>query len=173
MAYIDNNLILGGSITISGSGMTIAGQTITGTGTVLSTNVIDLASGGTTPANGTSALQTRDIGEGGDYPLLRVDVTTAFTGATSVEFQIIQHDDTAQSVNVTQVGTTGPIALASLTAGARFVAEINPRLLSKGQRYLSARYLIVGTSTAGAAFVDLGMDIQDGQKFYPSGFSLS
>jgi hypothetical protein len=167
MAYVDNNLVLGGSIAYSGGTVTITGQSIVGTNTsVLSTNVIDLASGGI-PSG-----QTRDMGSGADYDYLRTIVTTAFAGATSVEFQAIQHDDTAQSTNVTVVGTTGAVLLANLTLGARLVAQINPRIGSKGQRYMSGRFVIVGAGSAGTAFVDIGAEFQDGQKFYPNGFAV-
>ncbi|MBU3640521.1 Bbp16 family capsid cement protein [Polynucleobacter sp. Fuers-14] len=162
-------MILDALLTLAGSivGNTVTPQTVTGTNTnVLSTNVIDLSTGGI-PSG-----QVRDIGEGSDIPALRVEVMTAFAGATSVEFQAIQHDDTAQSTNVTVVGSTGAIPVASLVAGARFVAEINPRIASKGQRYLSGRFVIVGAGSAGAIFADIGVEIQDGQKFLPSGFAV-
>jgi len=153
--YVDNNLLLSGAI----SGSTITGQTVTGTNTsVLSTNTVDL-------------LQARDMGEGQDL-YLRAQVVTAVAGATSIEVQAIAADDAALTSNVTVIGTTGAIPLASLTAGARLASAINVRLASKGQRYLGARYVIVGTGSAGAFVCDLGIDIQDGQKFYPSGFAV-
>jgi len=165
--YADALLTLGGSAV----GSTITGQAITATGNTLSTNVVDLSSG--YAPNGIGAAQTRDLGEGSDFDFMRVEVIAAFNNATSVEFQIIQHDDTAQSVNVTVVGTTGAIPLASLVAGARFAAQINPRLASKGQRYISGRWVVVGTApTTGTIFADLGAEIQDGQKFYPVGFAV-
>ena len=156
-------------LTLAGSivGNTIRSQTVTGTNTsVNSANVIDLSTGGI-PAG-----QVRDIGEGSDIPNMRVEVMTAFAGATSVEFQVIGSDDAAQSVNVTVLGSTGAIPLTSLVAGARFAAEINPRIGSKGQRYLSGRFVIVGAGSAGAIFADIGIEIQDGQKFLPSGFAV-
>lgn len=152
--YVDNNLVLSGSI----SGNTVSFQTVTGTGNVLSTNTIDLS-------------VARDMGT--DQALyLRTQVGTAQAGGTSVEIQAIAADDAALTTNVTVIGTTGPIATASLTAGARFVSEVNPRIASLGQRYIGARYVIVGTSTAGTFFTDLGVEIQDGQKFYPGGFAV-
>lgn len=150
----DNNLLVSGSI----SGSTITGQTVTGTGNVLSTNTIDLGT-------------NRDIGEGPDF-YLRAEVVTAVAGATSIEIQAIAADDAALSSNVTVIGTTGAIPVASLTAGARFAAALNPRLGSKGQRYLGARYVITGTGTAGAFVADYGLEVQDGQKFYPAGFAV-
>jgi hypothetical protein len=151
---VDNNLLVSGSI----SGNTVTGQTVTGSGSVLSTNTIDL-------------LQARDIGEGENLSI-RSEVVTAVAGATSIEVQAIAADDAGLTANVTVVGTTGAIPVASLTAGARFVADLNPRIGSKGQRYLGARYVITGTGTAGAFVTDFGLETQDGQKFYPAGFAV-
>lgn len=153
--YVDNNLMVSGSI----SGSTVTGQNVFSAGTsVLSTNTIDL-------------LQNRDIGEGWDV-FGRFQVTTAAAGGTSIEMQIIVADDAALSSNVTVVGTTGAIPVASLVAGARFACAINPRIANKGQRYMGARYTSVGTTTACAVVGDVGAEIQDGQKFYPSGFAV-
>ena len=154
--YVDNNLVVSGAVSAAGA---VSGQTVTGTGNVLSTNTIDLG-------------VARDIGEGNDRLKLRAEVLTAFAGATSVEMQAIVADDAALSSNVTVIGTTGAIPLASLTAGARFAVELNPRIGSKSQRYLGVRYVIVGTGSAGAVFADFGAEYQDGQKFYPNGFAV-
>lgn len=152
--FVDNNLMLSGSVSASGA---VTGQTVTGTGNVISTNVIDLGT-------------NRDMGEGTDL-WLRSQVTVAQAGATSVEIQVVVADDAAISSNVTVLGTTGAIPTASLTAGARFAAAVNPRLGSRGQRYMALRYVIVGTSTAGAFTGDIGLEIQD-FKTYPVGFAV-
>lgn len=153
--YVDAALALSGSIT----GNTVTGQTATGTDTsVLSTNTVDLSI-------------ARDLGEGADL-FGRFEVTTAASGGTSVEMQVIAADAANLTGNVTVIGTTGAIAVASLTAGARFACAINPRLASKGQRYLGLRYVTVGAVSAGAYYGDIGAEIQDGQKFYGSGFAV-
>jgi hypothetical protein len=153
----DARLLLSGAI--SASDNSITGQTVTGTNTsVLSTNTVDLST-------------ARDIGEGADL-FGRFQVGTAAAGGTSVEFQVIAADDAALTTNVAVIGTTGAIATASLTAGARFACDVNPRIASKGQRYVGLRYVIVGAMSAGAYVGDLGIEIQDGQKFYPSGFAI-
>jgi len=149
----------------------ISGNTVTGanafatSANINSTNVVDLSSG----YSPSSVTQTRDVGAGNDLLRMRVAVTTAFTGGTSAAFEIIAHDDTAQSTNVTVIGSTGAIPVASLTAGSRFMAEINTRLLSKGQRYISMRTVNVGANTAGAIYADFGPDLED-FKTYPGGF---
>lgn len=152
---VDNNLTLSGGI--SGTGA-VSFQTVTGASAVLSTNTVDL-------------LQARDVAEGEDL-YLRVQVGTAFAGLTALTIEIVQADDAALSTNVVSLGASGAIPVAQLTAGARFVIDANPRLASKGQRYLGARYTPTGTGTAGTLFADLGLEIQDGQKFYPSGFAV-
>lgn len=153
--FLDNNLLLSGSA----SGSTVSGQAIFSAGSsVLSTNTVDLG-------------VARDIGEGADL-FGRFVYTVAAVGGTSIEHQIITADDAALTTNVTVIASTGPIAVASLTVGARFACELNPRIGSKGQRYIGARYISVGATTAGSVLGDVGVEIQDGQKFYPSGFSV-
>jgi hypothetical protein len=161
--YVDSLLALSGSI----SGNTVTGQNVFSAGTtVTSTNNIDLASGGIPTG------QVRDLGGGTDYARLRVEVVTAFSGGTSCTFNIVTADDAAITTNVTVIGSTGAIAIASLTAGARFEAEINTRIGSKGQRYVAMQAVMSGTSTAGAVYADIGPDIEDA-KYYPSGFAVS
>lgn len=161
--YVDALLALFGSIT---------GNTVTGTNafasgaTIVSPNAIDLSAG--VPAG-----SVRDIGEGSDYDMARVEVTTAFTGGTSVQFVIVNSDDAAGVTNPTIVGASPVIPVASLVAGFRTAFQINPRIGSKGQRYLTMQAINVGANTAGAIYGDIGAEIQDGQKFYPSGFSVS
>jgi predicted RecA/RadA family phage recombinase len=165
--YVDALLALAGSI----SGNTITPAAVFGNGTTVVSgsftggNVVDVASPGNPSGN------VRDLGEG--LPLyLRVQVPTAFTGGTSATFNIVSATDTAITAGVTVIGTTGAIPVASLTAGSRFVAEVNPQLALKGQRYLGLQVINVGNNTTGAIYADLGDAIQDGQKFYPSGFAI-
>jgi hypothetical protein len=161
--YVDALLALSGSI----SGNTVTGQTVFSAGTsVLSTNTVDLASGGI-PSG-----QVRDIGEGSDFAFGRFEVTVAAVGGTSMEFQIITADDAALTTNVKVLGTTGAIPVASLTLGSRFACDINPVIGSKGQRYVGGRTVSVGTTTAGSIYADIGAEIQDGQKFFPNGFAV-
>jgi hypothetical protein len=153
----DARLLVSGSI--SSSDNSITGQTVTGTDTtVLSTNTVDLS-------------VNRDIGEGHDVHA-RIQVATAASGGTSVEVQVVTADNAALSTNLTVIGSTGAIPVASAAAGARFALQINPRIASKGQRYLGLRYVLVGAVSAGAYVGDFGVGIQDGQKFYPSGFAI-
>lgn len=154
--YVDNNLLLSGSVSAAGA---VAAQTATGTDTsVLSTNAVDLG-------------VTRDMGEG--QPLFaRVTTLTAASGGTSVEFQVIASDAANGTGNVQVVGTTGAIPVASVIVNSRFACQINPRLASKGQRYLTGRYVFVGAVSAGAYMMDIGTDIQDGQKMHAVGYAV-
>lgn len=151
---VDALLALHGSIT----GNTVTGANVFATNAnVLSANTVDLGA-------------TRDIGEGKDL-YGRVEITTAVTGGTSVEFQFITDSNANLNTTPVVIGTTGAIPVASLTAGARFVCKLNPALLSKGQQYLGMRAVNVGANAAGQAYADVGAEIAD-FKVYPSGFSV-
>ena len=156
MAYVDNNLLLSGSISSTGA---VEGQTVFSAGTsVVSTNTVDLG-------------VARDMGEGTNL-FGRFQYTVAAAGGTSIEMQVISATDAALLTSVVVLGTTGPIAVASLTIGSRFACDTRPQIGLKGQRYLGLRYISVGTTTAGSVFGDLGAEIQDGQKFYAGGFAV-
>lgn len=156
MPYVDRNLTLSGTL----SGSTWTGQSIAATGNVLSTDSIDLST-------------TRDIGPG-EYPKLHAVIGTAVAGGTSTEIQVITADDSALTTNVTVVGSSGAVLTAQLTAGARFVVNINPQLMGRtARRFMGARYVITGTNSAGTIISHLGLDTQDGQRFYASGFAVS
>jgi hypothetical protein len=138
----------------------ITGQTVTGAGSVLSTNSIDL-------------LQNRDIGEGKDVFML-FQPTVAFAGLTALDMQVISADDAALTTNVSVLGVTSAVPVALLGAGTRHYAEISGRLNSRGQRFLGARYVITGTGTAGALITSIVADIEDASptKLIPSGFAV-
>ena len=127
------------------------------TTTAVSTDTIDLS-------------VARDIGEGQDL-FMNFAVTTALAGGTSVKFEVI----TSAAANLgspTVIGSTDAIVTASLVAGYNTAVRINPQIASLGQRYLGARYTIVGTYTSGKVTADVVIDIQDGRKSYPSGVTV-
>lgn len=115
----------------------------------------------------------RDIGEGNDlYMHFTVDETvTSATGGSTVEFQVIGSTAAALSSPVV-LGSSGAIVKTDLVAGKRVAVRINPQIASLGLRYLGANYVASATLTAGKFTADVVMDIQDGQKFYASGFSV-
>lgn len=129
------------------------------TTTAVSTDTIDLSI-------------ARDIGEGQDL-YMNFAVTTALAGGTSVKFEVIQADNAALSSNVQVIGSSDAVLTAALVAGYNTAVRINPQVASNGKRYLGARYTISGTYTAGAVTADIVTDIQDGKKFYASGFTVA
>lgn len=153
--YVDANLVLSGSAV----GNTVTYQTVTGATAVLSTNTVDLS-------------QARDIGEGNDLVKVRFQVGTVFAGLTALTVDVISTTDAALTAGIVVIGSSGPIPVAQLIAGARFAIELNPRLNSIGQRYLGLRFTPTGTGTTGTVFADLGPDYQDGATFYPTGFAV-
>lgn len=143
----------------------LTGQTVTGTDTsVVSTNSYDTRGG---------SSQTVDLGKG--EPLeVPVNVVTAASGGTSVEFQFISADDTALTTNVTVLSSSGAIPVANLTAGKQVViavAPVDPRTL---RRYVGVRYVLVGAVAAGAYSAGFGHQEPDiPQPSWTSGFSVS
>lgn len=115
----------------------------------------------------------RDIGEGEDlYMAFSVDTAVTAAGAATVEFQVIGSASAALS-SPTVLGSSGAIGKASLTAGQLVYVRINPQYASLGLRYLGANYNVAtGPLTAGAFTANVAHGIQDGRKFYASGFTV-
>lgn len=127
------------------------------TTTAVSTDTIDLSI-------------ARDIGEGTEL-YMNFAVTAALTGGTSVKFEVIS-SAAANLGSPTVIGSSDAIVSADLVAGKNVAVRINPAIASTGQRYLGARYTIVGTYSAGTVTADVVTNIQDGKKFYASGFTV-
>jgi len=128
------------------------------TTTAVSTDTVDLS-------------VARDMGEGGDL-YMNFAMTEAFAGGTSTNFEVIIADNAALSSNVVVIGGSGAIVTASLPLGTNVAVRLNPQIASLGKRYLGARYTVSGTNTAGKVTADIVMDVQDGKKFYASGFTV-
>lgn len=112
----------------------------------------------------------RDIGQG--TPLIAtIVISTTFVGAgASVDFQIASDSTAAIATNgsATSHGSTGPIPVAELVAGARF--EI--KLPAEGREYERYLGLLVVTSgaatTAGAIDAFISLTSQMKTKAYPA-----
>ena len=127
------------------------------TTTAVSTDTVDLG-------------VARDIGAGENL-YMNFTVGTAFAGGTSTEFQVIG-SASADLSSPTVLGSSGAIATAGLTAGKRAAVRVNPAIGSNGLRYFGARYVVVGTNTAGTVTADVVHGVQD-QKSYASGFTVA
>ena len=149
----DRLLVVSGS---NNPGSAISGQAITAT--AVSTDVIDLS-------------VARDVGEGRDLFMV-FTVVVAFAGTGSVNMQVVTDDNAALS-SPTVIGSTGAVAVASLTAGAQYVVPIPPQVASLGERYLGAQYTCSASPTTGTFLTQIVTDIQDGKKYYASGFAVS
>ena len=128
------------------------------TTTAVSTNTIDL-------------VTARDMGEGFEL-YFNFAMITAAVGGTSVKFEVIS-SAAAALTSPTVIGSSDAIVTASLPIGTNVSVRVNSALASLGQRYLGTRYTIVGTYTGGTVTADLVTGIQDGKKFYASGFSVT
>lgn len=134
-------------------------QTVTAT--AVSTDTIDLS-------------VARDMGEGNDlYMNFAVTEAALASGAATVEFQVIGSTAAALTSPVV-LGSSGAIGKASLTLGANVAVRINPQIASLGLRYLGANYVVTtGPLTAGKFTADVVETIQDGRKYYASGFTVA
>ena len=146
-------------LTVSGSntpGSAISGQAITAD--AYSTDTIDLS-------------QARDIGEGETLYMV-FTVVTAFNTLTSLDLEVVASANANLSSHTVLAETN--VLLAGLTAGNQYVVAIPPRIASLGLRYLGARYDVNGTDpTTGSILAQIVHGIQDGRKFYPSGFTVA
>jgi hypothetical protein len=132
-----------------------------------------------------SALTTNVTIVGSTGPLLSATAATAGAFTVGVKYTIATVGTTdftligalsntvGAAFTATGVGAgTGTAKPTALQAGARHAVDLRPLIGSVGQRYLGLQVVNVGNNTAGAIFSDLGLEIQDGQKYYPAGFSV-
>lgn len=132
---------------------------VVGTGTTVSTNIIDLGAAGTDTL-GNTPLQ--DIFRG-NPPKVFCQMTTAATsgGSATIDFRIIQ--SAAENLSSPDIlDSTGALAVATLTAGYRPKLALKPGQVTK--RYLAIHYVVATASvTAGAVTAGLVADEQTNQ----------
>jgi len=164
-------MIFDALLQVSG-GMTAAGamfgQAVAGTNTsVLSTNTIDM---GPPMMNGVPG-QLGDIGSGETLEV-SFTVLTAPTGGTSVQFQLIQADDAALSVNVEVLVQTGAIPIASLPAGSPVVLPAAHAAAYAPRRYIGTRYVLVGAIASMTVFAGLVKNVQN-KPLFKGGYGIA
>ena len=126
------------------------------TATAVSENTIDLQA-------------ARDIGAG-ESTYFIFTVKEAFATGTSLTFQIIS-SASADLSSATVITASGAVATANLAIGDQVALRLPAQVDSTGQRYLGANYVVAGSDfTAGEIDADVVLDLQDGQKYYASGF---
>jgi len=159
----DGTLILCGAIAASGA---ITGQACNGAGNIISTNTIDLAP---------LALGNNQLGDIGSGQLIVVDfhARTAAAGGTSIQFQLIQADDPALTVNVQVLASSGDIPIASLPAGRHVYLELAP-LPFAARRYFGARIVNTGAITF-SVFASVVADPQTplDRMIFRSGYAIT
>lgn len=129
---------------------TTVAQAITGTGTVVSTDSIDLLS-----AN-------RNVGRSFGMRMF-CNVTVALAGGTSIQAQLIQSANS--NLSSPDVLASGPtVALASAIAGAELLDVPIP---GTSKRYLGLQFVLVGTFT-GAGAVQGGVVSETDNQPYPT-----
>lgn len=160
---LDNFLVLFGSISAAG---VVSGAAANGAGNILSTNTIDLAPltiGGNQP------------GDTGAGEVLEVvfNVLTAPTVGTNVQFQLIQADDAALSVNVQVINQTDAFAIAALPAGTIVSLHWDRAAPYPARRYFGARIVNTGAIATLSVFAAVVENVQDLKNLnYKSGYAV-
>lgn len=158
----DAAMLLSGSVSANN---VLTGQSLVGTGSILSANTVDiapLALGGNQPG---------DFGVGENL-FVEFGISATVTGGTSVQFQLIQADDAALTSNVQVISSTDALPIASLTLGQLIPLRWSPASPRPAKRYIGARYVIVGTNTAGAVTAGVVKDAVTTQQNYKSGYTV-
>jgi hypothetical protein len=141
-----------------------------------STGIIGInqfASGATTTSTNTiDMINNRDLGDGPGANSLAIQfqITTAYTGGTSVNFQVQGSTD---NTTWTTYSETGAILVAGLTVGALFSLPLPPVNPDTGAlpRYLRTAYVNAGANTTGAVISWLGN--RDYNQYYKPGIVVS
>jgi hypothetical protein len=117
--------------------------------------------------NGTTVSSTdwidrkkaQDAAGGGDGPFAEIIITTAFTGGTSGQFQIVACD--AAGANPVVLDTTRAFPVAELLVGTRISLQMSPQkaLPAATLTHLRLQCVNVGNNTTGAASAHLTPEV--------------
>ncbi len=119
-------------------------QVVCNSGSEYSTNTVDLGA-------------ARKIW-GGRQLYVVVIVDTAFVTATTIDFQVVTDTSATLAGSTVQI-TTGPIAVASLTAGRAPIVIPIGSAIGTEERYLGMYYVLAGSNaTAGAVTAFVAID---------------
>jgi hypothetical protein len=161
---LDNFALLSGAISATG---VLTGQAANGAGSILGTNTMDLA-----PLS-IGGNQAGDTGAG-EYLAVEFSVLTAPTVGTNVQFQLIQADDAALSVNVEVINQTDALAIAKLPAGTLVPLHWDRAAPYAPRRYFGVRYVNTGAIATFSVVAAVVKSMQDVKNiFYKSGFAVS
>ena len=113
--------------------------------TVLSSKSVDLGSLTNVDSKGNTVIT--DIGRSQVALFAQIIEAVTSGGAATIDFQLIQADDEALSVNVQVLSSTGALALAAMYAGKQIALNL-PVGITK--RYIGMQFVIAtATTTAG------------------------
>jgi len=182
---LDNFLMFTGTSNGASGGITSAANTdAPTTGTQTASNIIDLGVVNGIPGSA-SGGGARDMGIGDDPALkLFAQVTTAFTGGTSLQLVLAGAPDNGSGAagSFTTMWTSAAIVEASLVVGAQLANIDIPRPVP-GQampRFLRLQFVSVGTHGAGAVEATVVLDRFDqpvgtggALSGYPAGITVA
>lgn len=136
--------------------------------TAVSDDSIDLSSAATAGHGAAVGANPHAIGTGKAIRMM-VDVVTSLTGGTSIVFEVITATDAALTTSIEVLGQSDAYLAAALVAGrSQIIVNLNADVQNaqaRNQRFMGARYTIVGTFGAGAVTTAFLLDIQNARVF--------
>ena len=159
---LDNQTLLAGTYNAQNVLTALAAN---GAGTIIGNNVLDL-----NPvlgaANGGDAAQGLDV---------MIQVVTAPTVGTSVQFQLVQADDTALTTNVQVLVQSAAFAIAQLPAGSLVPLRWDRAAPYTPRRYFGLRIINVGAIATASYIAAVGADFQNpvGSTLFKAGYGIA
>lgn len=161
----DNNLIFAGAVSAAGA---LNGQLVNGAGNILSVNTIDLGP----PCLGAIPGQVGEMGSG-ELIDISITVLSAPTVGTSVQFQLIQADDAALTVNVQVINQTDAFPIASLAVGTIVLLHFNQAAPYLPKRYVGMRFVNVGAIATCSLFAAAIKNVQSMKTVFKGGYGIA